>query len=128
MQQYTCPKCGAIGASPGSSPVPKCHKCDYKVFMKKSSNGVIIPKTEQDKDSFDAFKDSFDAFIAEYGRSKAELLIKVGSNAPDWYCHEYSDKIGKKPLACCSRTERMKMEIDWRIELFAKIEDHFMSF
>lgn len=37
--QYTCPDCGAIGAS---NYKPLCHICNYKVYMEKSINGKII--------------------------------------------------------------------------------------
>ena len=40
--QYTCPKCGQIGAHPTRAKAPLCHKCDYKVTMKPSNNGKII--------------------------------------------------------------------------------------
>jgi hypothetical protein len=42
LRQFTCPKCGGIGAG---SPLilPLCHKCDYKVKMLPSHNGVIVP-------------------------------------------------------------------------------------
>ena len=41
MQQYTCPKCGQVGAHPLHMKPPLCHKCDYKIVMKPSTNGRI---------------------------------------------------------------------------------------
>lgn len=38
-KQYTCPICGAGGAS---SYVPLCHMCDFKVYMLESINGKIM--------------------------------------------------------------------------------------
>ena len=41
MQQYTCPKCGCVGAHPREMKKPFCHRCGYKIEMKPSHNGVI---------------------------------------------------------------------------------------
>ena len=46
MQQYTCPECSQGGAHWADSPAPLCHKCDYKVTMKKSHNGKIIEEVK----------------------------------------------------------------------------------
>lgn len=45
-QQYTCPECGTCGVNPVNMKAPLCHRCDYKVTMKKSLNGKIL-KTER---------------------------------------------------------------------------------
>lgn len=43
MQQYTCPKCGMIGANiTDLYGPPLCHVCNYQVEMKPSQNGKII--------------------------------------------------------------------------------------
>ncbi len=46
MRQFTCPKCGAVGAG---SPeyLPLCHVCYYKVKMRPSNNGEILSGWKQ---------------------------------------------------------------------------------
>lgn len=46
MIQYTCPECGAIGAS---NYIPLCHICDYDVEMKPSHNGKILIQEKETK-------------------------------------------------------------------------------
>lgn len=43
--QYTCPECGAIGASPEDAYIPSCYVCSKdgkSAQMKRSHNGKII--------------------------------------------------------------------------------------
>ena len=40
LQQYVCPECEHVGAHNPSSRPPFCHRCDFKVVMVKSNNGV----------------------------------------------------------------------------------------
>ena len=42
MIQYTCPKCGTVGAHSKNLDPPKCHRCQYEVIMLPSRNGRII--------------------------------------------------------------------------------------
>ena len=45
LQQYTCPRCGEIGAHGKDSKAPSCHKCrelGHVITMSKSHNGIII--------------------------------------------------------------------------------------
>jgi hypothetical protein len=45
QQQFTCPKCGHIGAGPESR-LPLCDRCDYRVRMLPSHNGrIFAPRT-----------------------------------------------------------------------------------
>jgi hypothetical protein len=46
IRQFTCPKCGVIGAGHPQH-LPLCHLCDYKVQMLPSHNGVIYEQWEE---------------------------------------------------------------------------------
>ena len=46
-----CPACGTGGAHPISMPQPKCHICDYKVFMQPANNTRIVCTWKYAKDN-----------------------------------------------------------------------------
>jgi len=58
MTQFTCPKCGAIGAddivNPKEPPLylPLCHKCNTRVTMRISDNGIISENRKDDEIKF----------------------------------------------------------------------------
>lgn len=42
LRQFTCPKCGQVGAGCPSY-LPLCNDCNYEVRMLPSNNGRIVP-------------------------------------------------------------------------------------
>lgn len=97
--QYTCPDCSAIGAHPRTAPPPLCHKCNYKVTMQPSNNGVIIVNKRENMSEpmvistygdDRTLRDVPDPFNWEEGEDWLDWLKRIG-------CDEIEDRIGGSP-------------------------------
>lgn len=123
MIQYTCPKCGAIGANP-SDMQPLCHVCDFKVFMLPSHNGKIIrPRIVCLCGSTRFHKEFVEQNYKE--TMKGNIILSVGFFMHSGEAH--GEHIGITPDQKEGLDELHKRKIDLADEIFVLNKDGYIG-